>query len=268
MTLRLFIGFFTVTLALAQQPEAPGLARQKLTVNGVEREALVYAPPKAKLEATPLVFAFHGHGGTMEKAAASFHIHKAWPDALVVYPQGLRTPGKLTDPEGKRTGWQSNAGHMEDRDLQFFDAMLAKLKEHYKVDARRIYSTGHSNGGGFTYLLWAERGEHFAAMAPSASAGLKEMAKLKPKPAMHIAGENDELVKFAWQSRMIEHLKKLNGCGPGVAWPENPHCTLHPSTTGTPFVTALHDGGHKYPEQAPAAIVQFFRQHALPQSVR
>ena len=46
--------------------------------------------------------------------------------------------------------------------------MLARLKTDYKVDDKRIYSTGHSNGGGFTYLLWAARGDVFAAFAPSA----------------------------------------------------------------------------------------------------
>jgi polyhydroxybutyrate depolymerase len=246
------------SLGFAQTPEQASLA---ITVDGLRRETLISAPLKAKTEPTPLVFAFHGHGGNMRNAARSFHIHKEWPEAIVVYPQGLPTPGKLTDPEGKKNGWQGNAGLMGDRDLKFFDALLAKLKTDYKVDATRIYSTGHSNGGGFTYLLWAERGEHFAAMAPSASAGMQEMLKLKPKPAMHIAGEDDPLVKFAWQSRMIEHIKKLNGCSTGIAWKANEHCTEYPSATGTPLVTALHQQGHKYPEQAPAAIVQFFKQH-------
>ena len=80
--------------------------------------------------------------------------------------QGLPTPGQLTDPEGKRNGWQKTVGDQKDRDLKFFDAVLTKLKADYKVDESRIYSMGHSNGGGFTYLLWAARGDQFAAFAP------------------------------------------------------------------------------------------------------
>ena len=65
-----------------------------------------YAPPKAKEVESPVVFAFHGHGGTMRHAAATFGYHKVWPEAVVVYMQGLPTPGAITDPEGKRPGWQ------------------------------------------------------------------------------------------------------------------------------------------------------------------
>src|SRR6478672_3764464 len=50
----------------------------------------------------PLVFDFHGHGGKDRHAARSHRLHEAWPEAVVVYMQGLNTPGKLTDPEGKK----------------------------------------------------------------------------------------------------------------------------------------------------------------------
>ncbi len=36
--------------------------------------------------------------------------------------------------------------------------LLARLKQDYRVDEMRVYATGHSNGGSFTHLLWAERG--------------------------------------------------------------------------------------------------------------
>jgi polyhydroxybutyrate depolymerase len=214
------------------------------------------------------VFAFHGHGGTMRNAAAMFDIHHVWPEALVVYMQGLNTPGRLTDPEGKKSGWQNAGGILSDRDLKFFDAVLASLKSDYKVDERRIYSTGHSNGGGFTYLLWRHRGDLFAAMAPSAAAGpgplwAQHMSSLKPKPVLHLAGEKDALVKFEWQQAAIESLKKLNGCDEkGTEWA--PQCTLYPSKTGTPVITLIHPGAHNFPAEAPALFVKFFKEHAKP----
>jgi polyhydroxybutyrate depolymerase len=252
-----------LALALLLAPAAlHALTPGKLIVEDVTRTFLLHTPEGDKTKPAPLIFAFHGHGGGMTQAAKSFHLHTAWPEAVVVYPQGLNTPGQLTDPEGKKPGWQSQAGILGDRDLKFFDALLAHLKATHPIDPKRIYSTGHSNGGGFTYLLWAERYEVFAAMAPSASAGLKSLPRLKPKPALHIAATNDPLVKYAWQSRMIEALKGINGCSSGQAWELEPHCTLYPSATGTPLITALHEGGHKYPPQAPAVIVKFFQAHA------
>ena len=137
--------------SLLRAADAP--QRMTWTVDGVEREALVYVPAAAKNTATPVVFAFHGHGGTMQFAARRYAFHKLWPEAIAVYPQGLKTPGRLVDLEGKLPGWQGKAGDQNDRDLKFFDAMLASLKRDYQIDERRIYSMGHSNGGGFTYLL-------------------------------------------------------------------------------------------------------------------
>jgi polyhydroxybutyrate depolymerase len=239
-------------------PEAEHLTWQ---VDGIRREALVYSPKKAEASEgpAPVVFGFHGHGGSAVNAARSFGFHKFWPEALVVYMQGLPTPGRLTDPEGKRNGWQHAAGDQADRDLKFFDAVLATLKQKYQVDSERIYASGHSNGGGFTYLLWAERPDVFAAMAPSAASS-PVVRQLKPKPAMHIAGKNDQLVRFAWQQQTIEVVRKINGCAEtGSAWAKD--CTLYPSATGTPLVTFIHDGTHKYPPEAPPLIVKFFKEH-------
>src|SRR5215213_7882694 len=113
------LTFLSVSLSAAEDT----LQRQEWTVDGVKREALIYAPEKAKAEAAPLVFGWHGHGGNMNNSARMYHIHTLWPEAIVVYPQGLNTPGKLTDPDGKKPGWQHGAGAEGDRDLKFFDAI-------------------------------------------------------------------------------------------------------------------------------------------------
>lgn len=230
------------------------------TVGELTREALVYLPSKKSDDAAPVVFGFHGHGGSSQNAARSFGFEKLWPEAIVVYMQGIPTPGRLTDPEGKRNGWQSDAGDQGDRDLKFFDAVLATLREKYKVDDRRIYSSGHSNGGGFTYLLWAKRPDVFAAVAPSAASS-RRLLELAPKPAMHIAGRNDELVLFSWQELAIAAVKKVNGCSAsGTEWAKD--CMQYASDKDTPFIAFIHDGTHKYPAEAPPLIVRFFKEHA------
>lgn len=252
-------AFLTVTvglLALAQNPTP-----RTWDVNGVQREALVYSPSKKTDGKVPLVFDFHGHGGTMRHAARAHHMHEAWPEAVVVYMQGLNTPGKLTDPEGKRTGWQSGPGDQKDRDLNFFDAVLASLKKDYPIDENRIYSTGHSNGGAFTYLLWAKRGDTFAAFAPVAAAAGLYFREAKPKPLFHAASEKDPLVTIAMQQRTLDHVRKLNGCdAKGGEWAKG--CLRYASEQGAPVVIYLHDEGHRYPEATPALIVKFFQEQA------
>ena len=244
---------------------AAGPETREWTVGGVTREALVYRPTKtASTGGIPVIFAFHGHGGTMAQAARSFGLQDQWPEALVIYPQGLKTPGLLTDPDGQRNGWQMTVGVQGDRDLAFFDAMLASVRKERGIDENRIYATGHSNGGGFTYLLWAQRAEVFAAFAPVAATPAMGNIPTVPKPVLHIAGKADPLVKFAWQERTIQMVRKLNGCGAGLPWPADASCTLYPSTKGTPVVTRVHDGGHKYPAEAPGLIVTFFKENRRP----
>lgn len=232
----------------------------ELEVAGVAREALVYVPATAKVTNTPVVFVFHGHGGNARQAARSFAMNQHWPEAISIYPQGLNTPGQLTDPEGKRPGWQARAGDQGDRDLKFFDALFARVKQDYRVATNRIFATGHSNGGGFTYLLWSERGEVLAAVAPSAAASLgRQSARLKPKPALHLAGKNDPLVKFAWQEWTMDTVRRVNGCAAtGQPWADQ--ATIYPSTNGTPLVTFIHPGGHELHRDGPALIARFFRE--------
>lgn len=240
------------SLAAAAEPE-----RREWTVDGVVREALVSVPPQAKTTAVSVVFVFHGHGGTMQHIAHALPIHTLWPDALVVYMQGLPTPGRLTDPEGQKPGWQNMSGAQGDRDLKFFDAVLDTLRTEYRVDEKHVYATGHSNGGGFTYLLWAMRPYAFDAFAPCAALSLHP-DRLTPKPVLHVAGEKDGLVKFAWQRRTLDVIRKINRCGDGGR-PWGTNATIYASSAGAPVVELIHPGGHELPPEAPSSIVHFFK---------
>ncbi len=256
----LFLVVAVSTLGAARAADMPSL--REWTVEGVRRTALVYAPERAHGAATPILFAFHGHGGTAERAARGFAYHSLWPEAIVVYMQGLNTPGRLTDPQGKRSGWQAGPGDQGDRDLKFFDAVLATLTREFRVDERRLYAAGHSNGGGFTYLLWAARGEQFAAFAPSGAVLARGVALPKPRPVLHIAGENDPLVRFQWQERTMAAVRRLNRCGAGDPWAER--CTRYPSPGGADVVTFLYPGGHGFPPEAARLAVRFFQEHRKP----
>jgi len=87
---------------------------------------------------------------------------------------------------------------------------------------------------------------------------------LKPLPALHVAGEQDERVPFSSQQRTMEAIRRINGCAAeGTPWASSGTLvgTLYPSPTGTPFVSIIHPGGHKFPEEASALIVKFFKEN-------
>jgi len=258
---RLLLGLALLT-PLSLLRAGDDLVRREWVVDGVRREALLHVPADATRRAAPVVFVFHGHGGSMRQASTSYPVHMLWPEAIVVYPQGLPTAGRLTDRAGREPGWQAGPGADGDRDLHFFDAVLHDLRAEFRVDDKRIYAMGHSNGGGFTYLLWAKRRDVFAAFGPSAAIAGRDYGPLRPAPVIQIAGEHDELVKFAWQQRMTEALRRLNECAEGR--PAGPGLTLYDSKIGAPVMTYIHPGTHRYPPEATALIVAFFQAHPAP----
>jgi polyhydroxybutyrate depolymerase len=255
----IYRAVLAISGALAAPSHSEEAKSRTWDVDGAKREALVFAPSKKTEGKVPLVFDFHGHGGTARHAARTHHFHETWPEAVVVYMQGLNTPGKLTDPEGKRPGWQSGPGDQKDRDLKFFDAVLVSMKKDFPIDENRIYATGHSNGGAFTYLLWAKRGDTFAAFAPVAAAAGLYFLEAKPKPLFHAASEKDTLVTMAMQKRTLDRVRKLNGCdAQGEEWARG--CQRYGSKSGPPVVIYMHDEGHRYPEPTPGLIVKFFKE--------
>ena len=185
-------------------------------------------------------------------------MHELWPDAVVVYPQGLSTPG-ITDPDGKLPGWQQRPEDQSGRDLKFFDLLLERVKKDYKIDISRVYAMGHSNGGRFTYLLWLMRPDVFAAFAPSASPALGLVVRMKPKPAFVLAGEKDQIVSYRSQELSIQAIKRMLNC-PSEPASKQGHLSLFKGKNGVELATYVTPGDHKYAREANPLIVEFFKR--------
>jgi polyhydroxybutyrate depolymerase len=251
----LVVAALVATRASAVEPVAT-----KWTVDGVEREALVLLPSISSNEKPPVIFAFHGHGGNMHLAARGMAFQNYWPEAIVVYPQGLPTPGIVMDFGGKLPGWQREPGQEGNRDLKFVDTMLADLRQKHSIDDNRVYATGFSNGGLFTYLLLSQRPNFFAAYAPGGAVLLPSVPLIKTRPVLHYGGRSDMLAQFSKQEATIEEIRKFNGCAlQGEPCGEN--CTIYSSSNGAPVETFIHPLGHLYPPQVTPLIVQFFKDN-------
>lgn len=243
-------------------PAMAAVTDREWDVDGTKRTGIVCTPEVAAHQPAagwPVVFVFHGHGGTARQIRRQFKTDTLWPDAVVVYLQGLPTVGQLTDKAGEKAGWDSIDGTDKNKDLRFYDTVLKDLTDHQHIDPRRVFIAGHSNGGGFSFTLWAHRGDTLAAIASSSSvASQKEIPLLKPKPAMMSSGKNDPLVKFDWQRKMIDKVKSLNGIkGDGKAWGTDG--TWYDSENKTPLATIIYQGGHAPPANIGQQVVDFFK---------
>ena len=245
------IGLVGLLLILGARGASAEVMRWQ--VDGETREAIVYAPAASRGGGkVPLVLSFHGRGDNMQNFQGTY-VHTAWRDAIVVYFQGLESRGGLA-------GWQVERGEASDRDLKLVDVALASLRKTYNVDDDRVYATGFSNGGMFTYLLWAERPGVFAAYAPVAGRLRSSVQPKHPRPLFHVAGEQDRQVSFSDQKVAIEIAVDVNGvgasptsCGDG--------CTIYGSGTPAPVMAWIHSGGHVYLRGTSERIVSFFQDH-------
>lgn len=222
-------------------------------VDGETRQGIIYAQSAASEDVPrPVVLSFHGRGDTMRNFQYT-DTHVAWPEAIVIYFQGLSTGGGLP-------GWQAGKGADGDRDLKLVDVALAWLRETYNVDDDRIYATGFSNGGMFTYLLWAERPGVFAAYAPVAGRLRPSVEPTQPRPIFHVAGRRDRQVDFADQEAAIASAVDVNDVA-GAATSCGDGCTLYGAERAAPVMSWIHPGGHVYPRDTSERIVSFFRDH-------
>ncbi len=240
-----------------------GFVEKTWTIDGVKRTALVRVPSGATGQLA-VVFGWHGHGGRSTHSAGRWGYAEIDTTSILVFPQGLPTVSPLVDKEGRMPGWQTSVDSEGGRDMKFFDAMLADLKKEHAVDDRRIFSMGHSNGAAFSYLLWQARPDVLAAIGSVAGSMRGDGKPTTSLPVIHVAGEKDPLVKFAWQKATFAAVRRINGCSEeGRPWTKEGvlEATLYPSSKGAPLVTAIHAGGHEYAKGSTELIVRFFKEN-------
>ena len=81
-----------------------------------------------------------------------------------------------------------------------------------------------------------------------------------PKPAFHLVGAADSLVKPYMQQATYDWILTLNGCKlEGIGLDSN--ATLYRGESGNDVTLFKHLGGHEYPKIANVAIINFFKKH-------
>jgi poly(3-hydroxybutyrate) depolymerase len=231
-----------------------GAGQRTLTVAGASRTYTVAVPAGARAGAPlPLVFAWHGLGGSGRLARTYFGVETAASGAAVfVYPDALPLPSF-----GNRTGWDLRP---EGADLRFFDAMLEEVSRTTCVDLARVFATGHSFGGYMSNTLGCQRTTVLRAIAPVAGGVAAGGCMAAALPAWIAHASNDGVVPFGQGEAARDLWIRANGCSATTSHPVEPDpCVAFDGCGAGGAVTwCVHTGNHAWPGFAGAAIWAFF----------
>jgi polyhydroxybutyrate depolymerase len=234
---------------------ATGVQNLTISVAAQDRSYVLFVPTAYNANAAmPLIFAWHGLGGSGTVARQYFRIEQAAANqAIFVYPTGLPNSSGQTAWTLTQTGI----------DVQLFDALLADVSNRYCIDRSRVYATGHSYGAMMTNALGCYRGNVLRGIAPVAGMPPFGNPTCTGAVAAWIAhGENDGTVDFTTGGIASRDLWiKLDGCSTAtdpVAVDPSPCVAYQGCSSGHPVNWCVHQDDHNWPSFAGAGIWAFF----------
>ena len=269
------LSFLLAAAVLTAQPMLkPGDHTRNLKVDGRDRSYLVHIPKKYDGKTPmPVVLALHGASMNGPMMTVFCGLNKKADDAgfIVVYPSGGTGMGIfLVWNAGGRTG--------KDRpdDVAYIRAVLDDLGSVAKVDPKRVYATGMSNGGMMCYRLAAELSDRIAAIAPIGGTMAIEKANPKrPVPVIHFHGTDDTFVPFNGPGKDSPKFMKLKSVEDSIqTWVKIDGCAEKPEIADLPdkakdgttierktyrhgkdgaevVLVVIKGGGHTWPGQEP-----------------
>ena len=201
----------------AARPPTPGEDAACRVPGWPDRDVLVRLPTTYDPAGTyPLVVALHGGGGDKEgmnpltcgggdeadpgclsAVAERERFVVAYPDG-VANPLGFRSWNQGGDAEGLQCPYACAEGI---DDVAYARALLDELGRVARIDPKRVYFTGFSNGAGMSHRLACELADRIAAVAPVGGANQFALSHpcepARPIPVLQIHGAEDPCWPYA-----------------------------------------------------------------------
>ncbi len=231
----------------------PGCAAPPGTVGVLDLATLGWAPVGGLLvvpasdpgTALPVVFVFHGAGGSGAGVRARFALEgPSDGGAILVYPNAVEGTWDITrfSPDGRQV-----------------DRLIQLLSERYCIDPDRVYLTGFSAGAVFTLYLGCNVPGAFRGMAAVAGSDSRFDTRCCQGPisAIFIHGTQDSDIPLIEGRRARGHTLARDQCSGSTA-PDGPHCVGHACPAPWAVDACEWDGDHDIPDWAGAEISRFF----------
>lgn len=251
--------------------KAPGDYRFSFVHDGIMREYLVHVPRSYRGAPTPMLVALHGGGGSADFQADDSRyklISKAEAAGFIaVFPNGYsRFPG------GILATWNAGAccGAAQKNDVDdvgFLREVIRRVDRQARIDPRRVFMTGMSNGALMSWRMACEASDLVRGIAPvEGTDNTAHCAPSRPVAVIEFHALDDDHVPLnggkgvsaltdtdfasvpATQSKWIG-LNRADPAAKRVLTVSGAHCDLHPAKPGgAPVELCLTDrGGHSWP---------------------
>jgi len=171
---------------------------KKMSVSG--REIYVYAPSGLK-DNSPLLISCHGMDQDPNYQQSNTHWEAVADTAgfVVVYPRG---------GTGMST-WDISG----DKDTKWMTEIIDQMYTDYKIDRKRVYLSGFSMGGMFTYHSMSKIADKIAAFAPTSGTNVMGASKaMRPVPIIHPHGTNDDVLNYSQVEGFIKNYRDQFHC--------------------------------------------------------
>jgi polyhydroxybutyrate depolymerase len=169
-------------------------------VVGGNRPVTVHVPPGIDpAKPAPLVILLHGFGasGLVQELVFRLEPESDKRGFLYAHPDGT------IDMDSKRFWNATNAccdfGNTMVDDVAYLSGLVKEISEKHAVDPKRVFFTGHSNGGFMSHRLACDKPDLVAAIASLAGSTFLDPASCKaaePVSVLQIHGTKDDSVLY------------------------------------------------------------------------
>jgi polyhydroxybutyrate depolymerase len=198
----------------------------------------------------PVVFSLHGQGETPYLQEVIFQLTPASEAKGFI----MVAPPSLIDSQG-RMFWNAtdaccDVDHTGVDDVAYLNAVLDDLEYKYNVDKKRVFVTGHSNGGFMSHRMACDSASRFAAAVSLAGAQWLDASKCNPSEPVAVAevhGDADVLVPYEGAAdipsatQTVATWAQKNGCDSTLA-PTGTTLDLVSSAPGNETTVQAHAG--------------------------
>jgi polyhydroxybutyrate depolymerase len=150
--------------------------------------------------AVPLIVSLHGYTSSGAKQDLYFKLQPLAEQLgfLYIHPDG--TKDASGNPFWNATDACCDLRGAGTDDVAYLLSMIEQVQQRYKVDPKRIYIVGHSNGGFMSYRMACDHADKVAAIVSLAGATFADPARCKPSQpvsVLQVHGTADNVIPYA-----------------------------------------------------------------------